>query len=350
MATTRHVPFNDRVRRSALAAAIALSVFSGNTTAETYDSSGTGSDTAPGPAPGATDEATATEGWPALIAAERAGFGPEGIEYDPATNRILVGGLREAGVFEVAPDGEVTPFVTDTSLKSVVGIEVDNERNRLAVCNSDLAALNGARGQAMLGIYDLTTGNPIRMIDLTATLPFGAENFFANDIAEAPDGTLYVSDSAARIIYKVSPQYDVSAIAPLSFLDQQQFFLNGLVYHPDGFLLVADMRHGQLYRVATDGSEKAALVDLPEVLIGADGLVWRAPGELVVVSNETDRVSILTSDDGWKSARIAAQTTLDMMATTATIIDGEVYVVHAHFDAETTPEVYEISRVDFSGD
>lgn len=347
MATTRHAPFNDRIRRTALATAIALAVFAGKTTAEAHDGAGTGAEPAADAAAAATGDASATGAWPEMIAARRSGFGPEGIEYDPATNRVLVGGLREAGVFEVAPDGEVTPFVTDTSLKSVVGIEVDNERNRLIVCNSDLAALNGARGQAMLGVYDLTTGNPIRMIDLTANLPFGAENFFANDIAEAPDGTLYVSDSAARIIYAVSPQYAVSAIAPLSFLDQQQFFLNGLVYHPDGYLLVADMRHGQIYRVATDGSEEATLVELPEVLIGADGLVWRKPGELVVVSNETDRVSILTSDDGWKSAQIAAQTTLDMMATTATIIDGEVYVVHAHFDAETTPEVYEISRVEF---
>jgi len=332
------------VRPLALAVTLALAACGGES--GTPASAASLEDTAADPK-AAPAETSAGSAWPDLIEARRSGFGPEGIEYDPGTNRILVGGLREAGVFEVAPDGEVTPFVTDDSLKSVVGIEVDTDRNRLAVCNSDLAALNGARGQAMLGIYDLTTGNPIEMIDLTANLPFGAENFFANDIAEAPDGTLYVSDSAARIIYVVSPRYEVSVIAPEDFLNLQQFFLNGLVYHPDGYLLVADMRHGQIYKVATDGSDEAVAVDLSEVVIGADGLVWRAPDELVVVSNETDRVSILTSEDGWKSAQIVEQTTLDMMATTAAIVDGEVFVVHAHFDAQTPPEVYEISRVEF---
>lgn len=283
--------------------------------------------------------------YPEEVILARPGFSPEAIAFDPIGGHLLVGAMREPKVFTVMPDGTMTPLVDDPDLVSVIGMEVDTQRNRLLVCNSDLAALNGARGQAKLGIYALDTGDRVAMVELTGALPFGAENFFPNDVAVADDGTAYITDSAARLIYVVSPTLEVSAIAPSRFLNYPVFFLNGIVTHPDGYLLVGEMRQGQLLKISLDGSEQAQQVRLPETLVGVDGITWRGPDELVTVSNETNRVSILRSQDNWISAEIVAQTTLDKMASTAAVVHGEVHVLHPHFDAKDTPTQYEIARV-----
>lgn len=294
--------------------------------------------------------ATAAEafGYPTELVLARPGFSPEAIVFDPTSGRLLVGAMREPRVFSVAPDGTLTALVEDEELVSVIGIEVDAVRNRLLVCNSDLSALNGARGQAKLGVYALDSGERLAMVELTGALPFGAENFFPNDIAIAEDGTAFITDSAARIIYEVSPDYAVSVIAPTRFLNYPVFFLNGIETHPDGFLIAAEMRQGQLLKISTDGSEKARQVRLPESLVGVDGIIWRGPDELVTVSNETNRVSLIRSSDGWASATVVAQTTLDTMASTAAVVGDHVYVLHPHFDADGTPAQYEISRVTLS--
>src|SRR5690606_40418533 len=67
---------------------------------------------------------------PDMIVIERGGFIPEGIEYDQTNERILVGSLAEGTVFEIAPDGTMTPVIEDGDLVSSVGIE-DRKSTRL---------------------------------------------------------------------------------------------------------------------------------------------------------------------------------------------------------------------------
>lgn len=286
------------------------------------------------------------ETYPKEIVVNHPGLAPEAIVYDAGRGELLIGGMRDPGVYRVAADGTLSVLVKDPALTNVIGFEVDAARNRLLVCNADLGALSGARGKAMLGVYALDTGEPQKMIDLTRALPFGAENFFPNDVAIAPDGTAYITDSAARLIYVVGPDYAVSVIAPTRFLNYPVFFLNGIEILPDGNLLVAEMRQGQLLRVMTDGSDKAHRVQLSESLVGVDGIVWHGPNTLVAVSNETNRVSILESTDDWRSASVRNQVTLEAMASTAAMVDDRVYVLHPHFDAQNPPAKYEIERLD----
>src|SRR5690606_8018019 len=92
---------------------------------------------APEPAAATPEPSPGDGGIPERIVIERQGVIPEGIEYDETSGRFLVGSLGEGTVFEVAFDGSLTPFVTDDELVSSVGIEVDEARNRLLVCNSD---------------------------------------------------------------------------------------------------------------------------------------------------------------------------------------------------------------------
>src|SRR5690606_36457482 len=91
---------------------------------------------APEPAAATPEPSPGDGGIPERIVIERQGVVPGGIEYDETSGRFLVGSLGEGTVFEVAFDGSLTPFVTDDELVSSVGIEVDEARNRLLVCNS----------------------------------------------------------------------------------------------------------------------------------------------------------------------------------------------------------------------
>ena len=72
-----------------------------------------------------TQAAATTPDFPEMIVAERGGFIPEGLEYDSKNGRFLTGSLSEGTIFQIHPDGRVTPAVSDPDLRASVGIEVD---------------------------------------------------------------------------------------------------------------------------------------------------------------------------------------------------------------------------------
>ena len=141
---------------------------------------------------------------PRMIMVERGGFIPEGVEYDTLHGRFLTGSLAEGSIFEIHTDGRVTTAVTDPELVSSVGIEVDEPRNRLLVTNADRSVFEGeSAGQAKLGVYNLTTGERVTMVDLSVAINDTPDDaaYFANDVAVADDGTTYVTDTRANVIY-----------------------------------------------------------------------------------------------------------------------------------------------------
>ena len=280
-------------------------------------------------------------GLPDVITAERGGFIPEGIEYDQANGRFLTGSLSEGSIFEIALDGSVTAVITDPALVSSVGIEVDEPRDRLLAANSDRAAFGGAsQGQAMLGVFSLTTGERIAMVDLGAALLGGEEAFFANDVAVADDGTAYVTDTMRNVVYAVGTDYEPSVFH--AFEGVEGMSLNGIEWHPDGYLVIADSGNGRFYRLSTEPGSNPQMIAVPEALPGADGIVWRADGALAVVQNSaTDgRVVLLESDDGWMTASVAGAAPHTGQATTAASVGAEIYSVQPHFNDDGQPSIH----------
>jgi sugar lactone lactonase YvrE len=281
--------------------------------------------------------------FPANIIAERGGFIPEGVEYDAENRRILTGSLSEGSIFQIHPDGRVTTAIADPDLVSSVGIEVDSQRNRLLVANSDRAVFEGVgTGQAMLGIYDLSTGSRIAMIDLVGAIEDAPADMghFANDVAVAADGTAYVTDTFANLVYRVDTNHQASIFYQPD--SAEPLGPNGIVVHPDGYLLVAGGE--TLWKVPLDSPNAAAPVALPESIPGQDGLVWMPDGRLAIVSNSSNRVVALTSSDGWVTAQLAGVAPYEVQGTTAAVVGDDLYVVHPHFADEDPPSV---SRVTF---
>lgn len=281
-------------------------------------------------------------GWPDVIVAERNKFLPEGVEYDQQGARFLVGSLREGSVYLLERDGSLTPFVEDSELVSSVGIEIDQQRGRLLVANSDSSIFGGSgTGQAKLGVFDLKTGTRLAMVDLAATLEDRTAEtvVFANDVTVDDRGTIYVSDTRARVIYRVDQDYKASVFH--RFAKTTDFAPNGLVYHPSGFLLIAGGE--DLYKLSLDesgdASSRASRVQISEAISGADGIVWRSDGELAIVANRINRVVVLESNDDWTSASLVGTAAYEVMATTVAVVGDELYVVHPHFQDDGLPSV-----------
>lgn len=301
----------------------------------------------PAPAPEASSTSapsapSADSGMPASIVAERGAFIPEGIEYDKANGRFLTGSLAEGTIFEIDGDGTMTPFVEDPELVSSVGIEVDEPRDRLLVANSDRAVFDGqAAGQAKLGVFSLTTGERIAMVDLAGVLqnPGDDPHYFANDVAVADDGTVFVTDTQQNVVYAVDTDYRASVLH--RFEPMEGLALNGIEYHPGGYLIVVG--GANLYKMPIDNPDSTAQIELPEPMTGADGIVWAGNDRLAVVSNSQSRVVMLTSIDDWASAEIDAVAMFDGQATTAAVAGGDVYVVQPHFNDQDPPRILRVS-------
>jgi|TARA_B100000470_G_scaffold221636_1_gene212563 sugar lactone lactonase YvrE len=282
----------------------------------------------------------ASEALPAVIVANRTGFIPEGVEYDMANGRLLTGSLSEGSVFEIGPDGQVTEFVNDPELVSSVGIEADEAYGRLFVANADRSVFQGeGQGQAKLGVYDLSTGSRLAMVDLASTVTDPPEDaaYFANDVAVADNGTAYVTDTRLSAIYEVSTEYEASL---LHRFDDGGSGPNGIVYHPAGFLLVA--RGATLWKVPVDDPATLTEVLVAEEITGQDGMVWSAM-RLVIVSNDANRIVALRSEDEWGTAEVVGVGAYEPQATTAAVVGDAIYVVHPHFADDDPPSV---SRVE----
>lgn len=262
---------------------------------------------------------------------------PEGLECDMDNERFLLSSLSEGTVYAVDYAGTAAPFVEDEDLVSSVGLEIDRENDRLLVVN----ASSEHPETAWLGIYEFSTGTRLDMIDLAAVAP--DYSHFPNDVTVDPDGTIYITDSLAPVIYQVDTEGETSVLLEHEDLLIEGFGGNGIVYHPDAYLLVG-ISGVELYKIPLDHPEDFTIVETP-ITVAADGMLWDAAdddadddapdGSLIVVSD--GEVLRLVSDDDWASAAVAASDS-NHPASTAAFCDEAIYVIH--------PQTNRIVRVD----
>jgi len=276
-----------------------------------------------------------------VIVAGRGGFIPEGIEYDQANGRFLTGSLAEGTIFEIGRDGSVVPFITDAELVSSVGIEADEPRDRLLVANSDRSVFQpGNVGQAKLGVYSLTTGEKLAMVDLAAIIgtPSDPPAYFANDVTVDTEGNAYVTDTRMNVVYRVTADYQASVLHRFTGMPEGAA-LNGIVYHADGYLLVVAGQN--IYKVPVADPAGTTEVRVAEPVPGQDGILWSNDGRLVAVSNSADapRVVAFRSNDDWASAQRAGVAAVVGQATTAAAMGDQIYAVHPHFADADPPSI-----------
>jgi hypothetical protein len=244
------------------------------------------------PAPAAAPEPPPPAG-PVVI--KDVGFAtPESVQHDIASDTYLVSNINGSPldkddngfISKLSPEGQVI------SLKWIDGAAADVELN----APKGMGISNGKLYVADIDVirtFDATTGKPGAPIKVTGAA-------FLNDVAVAPDGTVYVSDTGLKAgkdgglepnkkdaIYKVSPAGKLSTLVK----GEKLGLPNGLFADATG-LWVATWQ-GALYHVTPDGKQEA-----PQKAPGAqlDGLLQTADGQVLFSSWEKSTVYIGGTD------------------------------------------------------
>ncbi|SDE02356.1 SMP-30/gluconolactonase/LRE family protein [Glycomyces harbinensis] len=274
---------------------------------------------------------------PDLVEAQAPTLYPEGVAYDSGRDAFLVSSARHGTVSIVADDGTVETLVEDPAMIAALGVTVDARNDRLLVANADNGVAEGSSSEtaglvAGLGIFDLESGDRIAYIDLAALVPDGG-GFFANDVAVAPDGTAYVTDSFAGAVYAVEPDGSASMLVRderLAF--EGGYGANGIVYD-SGRLVVGNYSDASLWRIDTARPDRLREVKVDGDLTGVDGLRLRPDGSLVAVLNTLggggeDAVRVLWLSRDWGSATVkSGKDWPDAAPTAATVVGCSVHVL-----------------------
>ncbi|MGP4101405.1 SMP-30/gluconolactonase/LRE family protein [Nonomuraea sp. KM90] len=179
---------------------------------------------------------------------------PEGIAADPHTGDLYTGSGEDGTIFTMRPGHRVAEVFLPAGADGrtvALGLEVDRARR--------LWAIDRSTGVA---VYDI----PSRRLLARFTPPAkGKSEPLVNDLAIAPDGTAYITDSFRTVVYRVTPwqlararergretpltpAFDLAGVVD-PYEPGKTVTLNGIVAEPSGrYLLTADMR-GALYRI-----------------------------------------------------------------------------------------------------
>ncbi len=291
--------------------------------------------------PGAKKPKKGKEGFTYALPGER--VFPEGIAVDRSNKRFYVSSTTDGTIFRGAAKGRAAePFLAGGAdgRTTAVGVKVDRE-GRLFVAG-------GATGSVF--VYDTARRALIRRFD---TGPGG----FLNDVAIAPDGTAYVTDSQRPAIYRI-PEAEVEAgrgdtVALAPFLTYPDFGpgfnANGIVAVDARTLVYVHSTLGRLYRVDVP-SRTVQAIDLGGAAVtNGDGLVLKGH-RLYVVRNAQELITEIKLAGDERSGRVVSETTSSLFAypTTAALAKGRLLVVNSQFDRRRTgeaPEPFTVASV-----
>lgn len=265
---------------------------------------------------------------------------PEGIAYDSVRNVYYVSSARLGTIGKVTPEGGYTVLHADSSLKSTYGMKIHPDGKRLFVCVGDanyskFTAPDTRQKMIRLISIDLTSGKRLSDLDLSSLIP---GKHFGNDLTFDEQGNIFMTDSFAHAIYKISSDGKLSVFSKSGKFRTEGIGLNGIVYHPAGFLLVSNSNTGRIYKVDMTNPDNAEKVEVDQYFMGADGLLLNTNDKLtVVVNGGNDKIFQLQSDDNWKSAKLSGTTLVADRFTypsTVTRNGKNLWVMNAKFNEQ----------------
>lgn len=206
---------------------------------------------------------------------------PESVLYDAEADVYLVSNING------------TPFAKDNNGFIAVLPPEGGELTKLVVGGEKGATLNAPKGLGLAGgvlyVADIDT---LRMFDRATGAPKGEVKLpgatFANDVAIAADGTIYVSDSAVKAGEKGFEGTGTDAVwavakgkAKALVKDKKLGWPNGLLVS-EGTLWVANLGNDALWPLELKTKKQGAATKLPQGML--DGVVGLPGGEVLVSS------------------------------------------------------------------
>ncbi len=259
---------------------------------------------------------------------------PEGGAYDEAGHAFYMGSLEHGTVRRVdAMTGEDTEFFVGepTGAWWTLGMDVDEMRRHLWVCAAE-DLRGGDTDEEFHGeiwAFDLDSGERF------VRVRFPADNSICADVAVHSDGTAYVANREAGVIYRMTAEEDtLTVFLEDDILGMPGIGQNALVLDEDlGLLFSLKYVPSALVRIPLDGSGRVRNVnidgdfsDLSPVGSGADGMARLADGTILVAFT-SEITQLVPSTADWMNAR-ADDRDVPSGATDVIATPGGAYVLN----------------------
>jgi sugar lactone lactonase YvrE len=201
---------------------------------------------------------------------------PEGIAYDPVEKNFYIGSTYRRKILKVTPDGKASDFVAEKEhgLWGMIGMEVDPARRHLWANTANSGPRTpmidpepDTEGKTAIFKFDLGSRKLIRKYE-TGT----KENSrFLNDMAIAPNGDVYITESHVGEVYRITAKKDeLELFVPASGME----FPNGIAISPDGRWLYVAHFAGITVVDVSSGAKQLLTGPADSQLGGHDGLVY----------------------------------------------------------------------------
>jgi hypothetical protein len=260
---------------------------------------------------------------------------PEGIAYNAKRDRFLIGSVAQKKIVVTDRKGDPRDFSkVEDKLDCVLGMIVDPVREQLYAVSTN-GFLDEAKTQRRNAVfrYDLQTDHLADRFDAPEAMQL-------NDIAIAPNGTMYATDSMSSTLFRKKP--DEKTLTP--------FGSKGAVPEANGITLGAD---GNLYVGISTGIAKIdtstgapTRLAQPDTVVtgGCDGLYWYE-GDLIGIQNVTNPGRVVRIELADKGTRIAGLIVLQSHhhpnfaePTTGAIAHGAVNVIANSYVGHFQPD------------
>jgi sugar lactone lactonase YvrE len=205
---------------------------------------------------------------------------PEGMTHDARTRRWYVASVRHRTIVELGADGrsrELWPRGT-TGIGAVLAVRADPARGVIWATTSGIPQMAGYQpaDSAIAALLEVRArdGAILRRWDL----PVVPGGHVLGDVAIAPSGDVYVSDSKP-VLYRLRRGAD-----SLERITSPHFrSLQGVAPAADGRVVyVADYSHG-IMRLDVATGEVSRVADAPGTTsLGCDGIVWDRGGIIAI--------------------------------------------------------------------
>ena len=209
----------------------------------------------------------------------------EGIAWREKTGDFFFGDVHNRVVWLRTPDKKVRKFSAEEATFGIFGLAVDEAGGALWAATSAVPAMRGytdeLNGAAGLAEFDLESGALRRVVRVPPLND--QQTHVLGDLTLAPDGTIYLPDSGASVLWRLAPGGKALEMA----VESPEFMsLQGVVAAPEGgTLLLSDYANGVL-RVDLSSRAVRRLESPPDTtLIGLDGLVRAPNGDLLGIQN-----------------------------------------------------------------
>lgn len=242
----------------------------------------------------------------------------EGIAWRAKTGDFFFGDVFDRTIWLRTPDKKIRRFsATGDDVFGIFGLVVDEEHGALWAATSAVPAMRGYTNEldsaAGLAEFDLDSGALRQLVRLPPTTDH--QTHVLGDLAMASDGSVYLPDSGAPIVWVFKPgAKELEVFVENSELMSPQ----GAVVASDyNALYVADHANG-LLRIDL-ASRRVARLDPPTdtTLVGLDGLIRAPNGDLIGIQNgvrppRVVRIALDSSGEGVAGVTVLESARLNM--------------------------------------